>query len=957
MPNLEALLQDAQDLRGDLELIKAVAAIVKAWPRLAATLNDFPSAEALLEKLVEDVDGETFVTAFGKVEGGEDLRGRLSEALKRVRDAAGKLPPEVKLLLTRTSAIAHEVKDEHPGLVALTLVDKDKDVPVGGGDYKLKLGGAAKLEFEANDAGFSAGGTGEPVLRVAASAELRASGSAKLPFQGGAVNAQAAASAGLGLQGFFEVAVDDRLYAVDIVDALADIPDPFDFRAVGAAFDDTRLRGIAYSFHGATSARVEVSIADGLKLGAGVTAMLGASLGVGLSQEGQYDLVLRRGTERGGVHTIKAKLVRKRKAERSLSGNLGLTVDVSALTTRVHEVLKDAIGQWDVLLAKVKPFLSPGTALKAMAPQLIEEAAKTLLADGKLRDALVADLKGAAGIDPTSTSQLVDWVGKELSGALDRAGVLVDATVAGPVEAAVERAIGQLKRNVPTLAQAGFEDQLRAAVKDLPGRAVAELKTKLDELIKTHGAPVVGELLEDAGAAAQGAYQGLDEVFAGVRDLVQRYDKLFQDVLKKAEEATKAKITASLTFEESRSSEVEVQFTGEILDRSAAAKDVFEALTRGETKALTDLLKAGSSAAVDIGNESSIRRRLESKSGRGFEMVLLNFGSLKGSELLTAKAESLVDADGNVQIDSSVELKKRFGSAGEARTTTFVDLARLAIAKNEQGEEDVVRALELGVSVLNEDAKLEQKELKKFFESLEKRGLVPAGTTTRAVQQFVAWSAGAAHIKVDVSVKYWFSGEAARKLLMLGEPLREPGGRLAFATQKKIVAAALDRLLEVEVLKKVATLVDAASQVKTQLLEPANKKYKASMTMPEVFLAFYEEHLASPNDKFMENFHMVGVPAVHLVSLIQTLGDVYNAPAGWKLEQFQAAQRGIGDGADPWLRTGALFLFGVSDEIPKRVAAFLLVLARLADVPPASPMRITMTHRPATGDPETVVLV
>lgn len=953
IPN--ALLAEVKDLKQDLELLKAVGELVREWPRLAAEVTDLASAEKLLDRLALDVADPQLVAAFDKIGAGA-LRVQLAKVVERVRSLDGKIPAEVKLLLRRTSEF-QELDQEHPGLVSWN-VEKAETLPLAKG-FDLKIGGKAHLEFEAGDAGFHAGSNtaGRPVLRVKAGGSLEAKAGGRVPFHGGAINASASASTGLSLEGFFDLGVGDGIYALEVVRSLQALPNPFDFASVGAAFDTTDLAGLAYHFDGATAGQLQISLADGLNLGQGVTAMLAATVSVAMSQNASHSLVLRRGVRNDdGECAIHVKLSRRRIHSRDFKASLGLTVDVSALTGRVHEVLKGAVGKWDEVLGEVQPYLSPGSALKEALPQALETAAGALIGDVALRKAIVQDLSGALGLDTSDDLALAGWVEAELVGALDRSGV-----VSGAKHAALA-AVGELKRSLPAFAQSAFATKLEAELEKLAQAAEAQFVAAVKRAVDGAGAAKVGAALKAAGAESLKTYKKLDDALAGARELVAKYDALFKKVLATSEAATKAKIAATLLIEESRSNGDEYHFGGVILDRSESARSVFEALTRGETGSLLPILEGQSVGGFSLDRSSSLRRFTKSASKRGFEVVLLNFGGVTGATLLTADAESLVDGEGNVQIDSRARLEKNFKGLREGRKVAFADVAKLVLAKSADGEETVRRALELGVSVSHEDKSLKRSEAQAFIGSLVDGGLLPEAARQKAAEQFNDWTeAGSDHLRADIAAKMWLSGDSARRLLRLDQ--RQGDGRLSRASRLEIIELGYRLWDEADLLDAEAFQRGARIARRRYM-----KSHPETLTAAEIVHDLYDLDLDRPletytgdgaaeNQRLVDHFRAAAIPLYRLVRMVQLMGDVYTAPPTWPLERFRETQAQIGDATKDWLRISAKHVFWVDSEVHPRTVALFRAIAQLADAPPAGALGLVMIHRPKGGDPETAVLV
>lgn len=967
MATFETLLQAGRSLADDIELLKAFRDLATAWWRAAAEVEDLPSLEAFLELSGKDIESDVAKAAFAKLDA-EALRVKIAGLVGKIAGAEAKIPEKYKLLLRKISTFDSAGADSDLGLAAWRLIDKETPLPVGD-KFTLGLQTKASLEFEAGDAWrYASDAMPAPLLRISAVGDLAAKAGATLPFQPWTLGAKAATSAHAELHYYYDVRDQDALFGGAVAQRLTQLPSPFSFEAVWDAFATTDLAGVIYKFEGAASAEVEVSLADTLAFGAGVVGALGAAVKLSVDLHGGYALSFRAASPaQSGGRQIIATLSRVTGKGASAGLSLGLDIDLSSLAGRVHEILQKAINVWQGGLEKIQPYLSPGIWAQKEAGDLLSNAAKAIVDDEALRGAIVRDLQGALGIDTSDKSAVTAWVAGEVSGALDKSGLLTAA------QGQADKVVDQLAGRLPAFAQAQFRDQLKAAVEALSGKVETAFKTEVDKLVGQDAAKIkaLGVELKKAGEASKAVFASADDALAGARRLVARYDALFRKVVAEAEDAARRKVAAQVLFEESRDSETSYQFSGVLTGRNEGARAVFDALTRGDLKALLPLFDQPSSSGFDLDREkSSIRRFSKSESKLGYEVVLFGF-AMNGATLLSGEAAALADGAGNIQIDTQGQLVKRFTGPTEGREISFVDVYGLRLLRALEGAPPSVRrALDVGVNLSHKDQSLKRGELVGFIQSLEDVGLLAANTTDESVKQFDAWRIDGSdkRLAADLNAKLWLTGKDPITLLKLGQ---RQNGQLTDVARRAIVEAGIQALLRAHAVKT-KDFSEAVNTVNAELIGNFAKVHGRERTVAEVFLDYPAKwppvgvNWTTDGQRHFDYFLQQHERLSNLVAMIDLMGDVYEAspadprdpkpdPHLWDEREYRTAQRDIASTGRSWLKLNKKYLFWAGKDVHPLTVALLLAIVDLAGAP-QRPMTLTMTYRPSNGPPQTVVL-
>ncbi|GEM_PF-2491339 len=967
MPDVASLLE----LKEDLELLKALGTVAKAWREKAEQVDDLPGLVELLKLAAKDVDDEKTKTAFAKI-GAEDQLEKIGDLLKKVigevtdpRD-----DPYVRLA-SRVSRFNETTGVKDQGQVAWTPLDRELEFPLSD-QFGAKLKAGATVSFEAG-AAWSFAGDEElaSLLGFEVKADFSAGLSGKAPFKAGSVSASTSLSSTGRLEFYYDLAGSDPLMIEAVADKLAVLPNPFDFDSVRRGFSRHQLVGLVYHFDGAASLEVEVQLASALKLGKALDTTLGAKISVGVDVRGDHTLSFRLDPKSDrATPQILAVLSRTNKSGFTGGLSLGLEIDLSKLAGRVHEALQEGMNVWADALEDLRPYLSPGTLLQKQGGDTIEDVVGKILGEGAFREALIRDLQGMAGIGVTDDVAVRQWLEKALVEAVESSGVLTG------VKDQSGRIVDQLGNRLPAFAQARFKAHLTDAVED----AVTKLNELLDEVVRKLVGPQnvhvanLGAQLKTVGENAKTVFATLDDAFAGVRRFLDRYDALFKKVLAETQNAARQKISARMAFEEVRDKNASYQVAGTLVtetqDAYDDAKEVFKSLVSGDLAPLLERFRGAKSPGfLPRPEKSSIRRFASRKDELSYDIVVLGFG-VKGSQLLLGDATVQADGAGGLRIDATGRVKAELSTPWESRDVSFVDVYNVRLLRSLKGAPSVQdRALELGVSINHRDKSLKRDEVLDFVKSLQDAELVPLGTHDKGVQAFNHWRLKGDNkaIQADISAKLWLTGASA--VAVLGQ---RGDGHLTGAAATYVRNTALYALYKAKGFDydKFSRGAEIAKRHDPTTVDDDIYKIVFSYKLPQA--PHLEPVLDSPVDRvpldyFRGQFADLAGLANDAVAMIDKLGAIYDAEAAdpfdegaagggkWSEQSYLDAEHAIAKSASSWVKVNGR-IFWVASAVHPRTAALMRTLVRLAEAEKKAPVTVSITYRPDGKTPETVVL-
>ena len=948
-------IEQALSLDDDIALIGALGKIAANWVTLASKIDGATTVVAFIDQLAKDAASEDIKTALRDIGVDPDM---LSDFLKKVKDATDAVPAKYKMLLDPLSS-------PDAGPVDWTL--KGSAATPADGEYSLKLDGSGGIEFRP-DAKWAFNDPMPPsLLQISAEGAVHAAGAATLPFKFGSVGGSADGQVTVGLDYYFSPSKPDLIYGLAVAQCLPDLANPFALDDLWESFAHGRLAGLVYTFKDAATVTGTISVAETVELLDLASLKAGLDVKFGLSLTGKQTFSVRAAPRPadappGSRPPLVVTLSRSDGRQNSLDLTAGLALDLSGLAKRIHDILGKAYAEWDAILADVKPFLSPGTWLQDKAGALVKAQATALLGDTALSQAVQRDLQGLLGLVSGADSAVADWLGKQLTDAVERtAGVLTK-----DAGAAADAAYAELSRLLPAFAQDAFKTKLNDALNKLIGQGQSDLETALKKIVQGNSNKL-GTAITAAGGQVNAAVARADGLLAGLRDLVDKYSMLFQKVIKATEDSARTQIAARFLFEQQTSSDSTYQYSATLTASTEAARTVFDSLVHGNLSELVALLEMptaqpGVSPNLDLCSISKFTKRVSST---GFELVALGFSGISASTVLTTQASAIVAAGGRVEIGAQAELDRRFKGANATRDLTFADVYKLtALGGVSAGLPGATRSFELGLGILHSDPEMSRKELAAFIGSLEGGGLVSKGTQARATSFFDAWSGPGtqAPLSADISVKLRLDGKALLNLLQLNAraPLKATLHPLTRAGQKVIIGRALTTLFNLK-----AVDPDYFRKIVAWVAEGNAEPVGA--TMSDIILDErnpVHRGASLDADTYTDDFVRERTRLMALVDAIDLLGDVYLAhysadpkkdPTGWDETHYRQAQDDIGAAISKWFFINRNFIFWIKPEIHPRTIALFRTIRDLAGE--GAGVSVVMTNKPAGKAAQTVVLV
>lgn len=964
------------DLNDEIALLTALGETAAGLKQAGGAVEGFTTAEAFLKAAVKEASSPAVAEAFRRL----GLSGSLEELqalLGKVTDAAGELSPQARRLLEPLGGF-----EGGDGATVEWSLDGAKQIAGTSGrfDLALDIGAKAALAFEAgckwpkDDAG------AKPLLRIGAEGEVKAGAQAKARFLYGALSGGAGGSAGAQLDYYFD-APDDALFGLAAARALKGVVNPFGLTEVWAAFADPDLKLEAIVYHLGTGAKVnvEVKFADPKAILAGLPANLDLTVGVAASLDTSYGLTLRRAA---GTPGLSAQLSRSRIDERNFEAALKLEVDVEAIAGPVADAVGKAVAQWDAALADIKPYLSPGTWLRDQAGKAIADRLETRIKDAALREAVLADAKGALGLGEVGDPAIAKWLSGKVTEAVGKARALIDANTAAVADAA----LADLEKQLPIVAQTPLRADVEALVKDSVGKLEASLADRAKALVAARPAGELKAILEKAGATVDAAVTTADDALKGLRSLLDHYDGTIRKVAEFAKKAAKERLKIRFFLEESRTNGEVVEFGGVFTGAGPDCRRVFEALTRGAFDGLLTVIdRPQDTPGFQLDEDSFLKRYSRFKSTDGLEVVFLDL-KLTSTTVIDVNAEVVIDGHGDLKLDDTATLKKTLLTNDCTREVSFTDTHALVLAGEARRRGlPGVSTLEVAVGAVYGDGDLDWSEITQFIAGLDKAHLlaVQPGKPTvaeRAQARFDAWSGGGGKFAGEISVRFKVDGPQAERLLLLGQ--RDPAThRLTDAGKRTVIRVAMQALREQErfqakefaegeklaagafIRRRLPKTEDEMILLLDQGISrddlPRNDdppRQGAGGNMPVV--------MSSETSQRRYVYFLRQCYAVErLHRLIDKMGEVYlQAPAipgaagGWSETQYADAQIAIARNSRPWLAVADTVASVFSGEVSWRTIALIRALANLSGHAADRPGGVVVSlNRKSGGDQEETV--
>ena len=748
-------------------------------------------------------------------------------------------------------------------------------------------------------------------LGMRLSGETEAAVGFSMPVRLGRVGVQAAAEAGLVLDYRWAAEDDDSAMRV-LARALDPLPTPFDLAALASALGSGQLRALTFDGAASDAIGASVSLGDSLSVLGGTAVQLG--LDFSASRERQSRVRMEIAPDASPSEPAVALRLSRRTSRAEIERiGLGLEVDPSAAVERFASGFAERAGDAAAAFRHMETLFPPASS-GAVSFMDLDEAVREV-------DRATLERAFAGVID---SDELIERFRRKVMQVIDAEQGVWDQNTAVLARAIARRAATELG-----LGSADAQGVADAMQTRLTG-ALASLQNKLEPLLRT--VPAIAK-----------PRRGLLSIFrrdsqdpqADALAMLRRAQGLLDAFSSAVVRAARSKIKARLSQTTRRERERELDWGLRLYPARAGATALYQRLVTGDLDAvLADINGLGdaTSAPAEIvaGRDlvtAGIRRE------RSGELVLLDV-SLFERSIFDADVAIEVDQAGNIRVVTRGESLRERGGPGELRVLRAVNVFELAQAQD-------ARQMTFSLSVTHREDDLEDREIEEFFTDLEKLGLLPNGTATRA-KQLVRDQFGPRDQDRPAEMRLWLDldVESLLRLLQISDPDGGLDGnrfddrhvyRTAVAALSRGFAATGDGAVQnnVNQLIRRSKLGDGVEDVLLKLSDDGFRSANAPHASDSVFGGDQNEFdiLTGMADR-----------AEGLVDIIRAMREVWFSPLGdsstrWREDDYLERQTLIDDRTQAWI-SGSLREAGLgamfSEELRPFSLAFFETLARLS---------------------------
>lgn len=662
---------------------------------------------------------------------------------------------------------------DNPGLVPLKIprLAADADTGLGPATLSFSVGAQAGLACEAGAVWPFRGDRAKPgLLRIGAAGAVSARAGISLPFgKIGTGAASAEGSAEAELQFFYSPSPADAVYAQALAGALAHLPNPLNLADISEAVRHGGMEGMVLGCKGAVSA--------------GLSATLGADFDFRQLASVSAGLVARLDFKRNAAWLLSVRqdetslrfvLSRGLAREKAWSVGVDIGIDYSGLARQVHDALSDAVDLTGPGLNAIRPFLSPGTYLAEKAGGLLEALVGSVVAEPGLKAALLADLGRVLGQPGANDLALADYVREAV---IDLAASHAGGILADTEQWARHVAEG-LAAKFPAL---GVDDGMDALVARITPM-LADVKGLFEGAVATAASqPGMADALSDIGITLNTKLKKADQLAAGIRDVVSKFDAFSRQALEKTGEGVEHKLKARFGWSggDSRGEQYELIGWFDAVNTDTAA--LWKALVTGQLEPFQRILADPDSAPAGLRLDpaSSLARFAGKHNGFALEIVVLGL-ALSIRSIITAEAKIALSANGDVTVVAKGSALKEVDGFDEGRSASFISTWDLALLKADDPALGGQRKMGVSLKLGHSDKDFERKELDGFLGGLREQGLIDPSRYKSAQDAYQAWLISppvTKKVKGRVDVSLSLNALAVARMVALGRVCGTEGSR------------------------------------------------------------------------------------------------------------------------------------------------------------------------------------
>jgi hypothetical protein len=930
------------DLSKIVPQLKTYADLAEKWRDIAFAVRklaaDVPvdSPINLLRYLASKVDDEQIAEIFEEL-GLSTLHAQLAHVGGEMIDAKS---PWAKLLQPTSGFVETYLEKpteegafddgDNPGLVRLNIpkLAAAAEASVEPASFDLALGGTVKFECEAGAVWpFRSDSVAPGLLRIGATGAFEGKAGISLPF--GKIGSGAATgegSVGAELNYFYRHARPDLVYAAAVASALISLPNPLNLSEINHAIRLVGMEGAVLACDGKVSAGLSAALGKDFSFEqlASVSAKMVAQLE--FNRTARWVLSLR--NTGSGLNFVLSRALTR---EQDWSAGLHIGLDYSGLAKQVHDALSETLDLIGPELESIRPFLSPGTYISENLGVLLNKTVGSIVSEPTLKAALVQDLGRVLGQSGSKDSALASYIRDYI---LDAAASYTGG-VTSQADAWAQHIADGISEKFPALSPSAVKNALVAQIKPL----LTEVKAKFDSTVTELAAQAtISKSLSDIGVELDETLDKADQLTAGIRDVVAKFDAFSKEVREKTGEGIQHKLAAKFGWNGGASGGEQYELIGSFDQVNEETSALWRALVTGRLEPFQRILASPEAAPVGLhlDPKSSLSRFAGKYKGFSLELAVLGL-SLSIKSIIKAEAAIELSAGGDVTVFAKGTAEVEVAGFKEGRSASFVNTWDLALLKSQDASGGGNRKMSVSLRLDHSDKDLEPKEVDGFLSGLGQAGLIESSRVKRAQEIYQGWKLAntGKTIQGTVEVGFAMTTQTVLRMVALGRICGKDGTqqhRAVFTTAAQALllsgATDTDRLdrdcREARREFKELAKVDDPWQILYALRT-------VDLTPPEV--AGHRGYSYAAFGKLMEL-------SKSFPRILFQMAQIYDAiPVGavgtgtpWSEKDYVRAEMALARDARRWLRLNQKLLFWFKSDMHPAAIAFLRLLADLNQV-------------------------
>lgn len=943
---------DVPDIAGDMgKLVPHLDLLVKysaVWLDIGRKLTgkvDVPIRDsvALLSYLVDKAD-DAEVTAMLEEVGLGDLAAKLSDIEAEIFDEK----KDWHKLLKQCADFSESYTQSNPSEDIWQIEDGDN-----AGRIALRLPNLVAAQGDkGSDSGFYVGIGGEVGIGCEAGAiwpfrkdnvptglfcmsldgKANASARGALPIgQFGSFTGKAGAEGKVNLGYYFRPKRPGMIVAEALLESAPAIPMPHRLSQIVNAMTYNGLEGMVLSCDGRLESGIEVALGKDFDVPSIMSAKVGVSASLSLLRAANLILSIRR----VATGRIDFALTRAIADEAGWGVGVGIDIDYAPLARLVHDRLVEIDGLASPMLARVKPFLSPGTYLLNEAAEKLQSTANLILNDEALREALVKDLSVLLGKSGDEQSAVAEVLQKKISDLAAKHSSAAFEDVKGWGNAIA----GDLLSRLPAFVSDPLREALEQKIAPLLDSVKEEFEQTVQNLVTTSaGAKALKDELKKIGVAVSSGADDANKALKDVRKLVTVFEKFSKDLLEKTGESVQHKISTGFGWTGTQNRGHHYELMGSFVLTAPGAdfnalEELWTKLAAGKLEIFQPMLADSTKqpAGFELNPSSALSRFGSKTSAFTFELAVLGF-EVSIKTIVEGKARITTTMGGRITVTASSKAQREVDGFGEGRAAGFVSSWDLAMHKRD-AKFGVQRAMTFALSLDHDDSDLSESEVKGLLEGLSKRGLIQNTRSEKAITLYQQWQQLAKpnkKVRGRIEIDMQLPPAGIERMLALGSALR----RNTPAIERELFIKVAAFLLE--------SGVSNHDRFERDCKE-ARREFKELAKVQDDWVVIYAlrkmdlkpEKVGGYQGYRYAAFEQLIPRCLSFSAILRIMAEIYEAiPTGeaesgqqWTENDYINAEKRLAGEVKKWIRLNQSFIFWFKDGMHPALLAFFALLA------------------------------